>query len=114
VCVDGRAGPAIPQPSRFLAVDPRSASSSATPLRRELPKETGRDVGVGRVLGVVASEVLPGRSVDIVGFECPVAANVGRPPIVPSHEHASVGFLDPATLRADALPSADRELIVRR
>ncbi len=39
-------------------------------VRRTIHDTTGIDVGVGRVLGVRAREVVPGRWVDVVAYDC--------------------------------------------
>lgn len=81
-------------------------------LARELREETGLEVAVDRVVGVVGLEVVPGRWVDVVGYGClmpggPLAA------VSVSHEHVCVGFRDPATLSDDELPLAYRQLIAQ-
>jgi ADP-ribose pyrophosphatase YjhB (NUDIX family) len=81
-------------------------------LARELREETGLDIAVDRLLGVVALEALPGKWIDVVGYRC-------FPPDSPaalttSEEHESVAFVELASIGIDELPLAYRELIGRR
>jgi 8-oxo-dGTP diphosphatase len=81
---------------------------------RELSEETGLEVSVDRVLGVSPLQVLDGIWLDVVAYECILAAGSAPGRLRKSHEHESVAFLDTSRLSDDELPAAYRELIERR
>ena len=82
-------------------------------LAREVREETGLELAVDRVLGVVALEAVPGRWLDVVGYEC-VLPDPPPATITASHEHEAVAFRDPTTLSDHELPVAYRQLIAQR
>lgn len=82
-------------------------------LARELREETGLELAVDRVLGVVALEAVPGRWLDVVGYEC-LLPDQPSATITASHEHEAVAFRDPAKLSEHELPVAYRHLIAQR
>jgi ADP-ribose pyrophosphatase YjhB (NUDIX family) len=81
-------------------------------LARELREETGLELTVDRVVGVIALEVLPGRWVDVVGYQC-LLPDGPLPTVCVSDEHEAVAFCDPATVPDDELPSGYRQLIAQ-
>lgn len=83
-------------------------------LARELREETGINVAVERVIGVVELEVLPDRWVDVVGYECSLPGESRMSAITHSAEHTAVEFRALDALSEVEFPAAHRDLVGRR
>jgi hypothetical protein len=67
---------------------------------------------VDRVVGVAALEALPGRWIDVVGYEC-LLPDGALAAVSVSDEHQDIAFCDLATVSDDELPSGYRQLIAQ-
>ena len=103
-----RTRPAVPQPPRRVELPggrPEVGEQFQDCVRRELPEETGLEVGVdGRPGRRGRCEVLPGAWVDVVAY----GRRRSRRRLRPSAEHTSVAFVEPAEAE---LPAAYSELV---
>jgi 8-oxo-dGTP diphosphatase len=81
---------------------------------REVREETGLDVAVARLIGVQPLEVTPGAWVDVVAYDCVLAAGAAAQTLHASSEHTRVAFLDLSTVPDAELPQAYRDLIALR
>ena len=81
---------------------------------REVREETGLDITVDRLIGVQPFEVTPGAWVDVVAYDCVLAAGAAAETLQASTEHTRVAFLDPCAVPDAELPQAYRDLIALR